>query len=192
MEFGFSNVCRKQIIDRLLWYKSDKRFIDIINDDRWNRMSSNNSYFNAKAIAHVWNPEYFKTFKNMCIEMDILLESGGLLDLHTNKLSKGACEFIGTMISIFSNYFIDTPIFFTDEKGNVEISKLILQFNNLKCNNIWNFELAILPLSLEYQFIERPNTYVRIQLNNKLIFAKVNSWHSLSELISSVERTLLY
>lgn len=192
LEAGFSNVCRKQKIDKLLWYRADKRFINIINDDKWNQMSLNSSYFNVKAIAHVWNPEYFKIFKNMCMEMDILINGDDILDLYTNRLNKEASEFIGTVASLFSNHFIDMPIFFTNEKGNIAISKLMLQFNNVKYNSIWNFELAIVPLSLEYQFIERPNTYIRIQLNNKLIFAKINLWDSLSEIIFSIEKFLLY
>lgn len=190
LSLGVSDVCKKQKIDKLLWHRVDTIVFDIVSNSKWNQINFNGSHFNMKPFGYIWNPECFNMLDDRYIGIDIVLKTEEILDSYTNKFSKEACEIIGYIISIFSNYFTDSVIFFSEEKVICKIAEAHCTTPQWS-EDIWSFDLAILPSSLEFEFLRRNNKYVRVQLKNKVIFIKENSWHSISDLICYMTKALL-
>jgi hypothetical protein len=163
----------KQAFDTFEWKVEDNGFVysSIVQLGHFKTKFSDTL---VRPLVMVYTPAIDKTITDNWIVCDLLVESEKLRSFKTGDYHKNPYNFVKALTSEMHKEFKQTGIYFTDEAQDGQDFDGVRNINKEK---LWQFDYAIIPLTLEETYSSPPLTHKIINHNNYLEAWYIDRWN---------------
>lgn len=127
----------------------------------------------VRPLVMVFTPAIDKTITDNWIVCDLLVEAEKLRNFETGDYHKTTYDFVKALTSEMHKEFKQTGVYFTDEAQDGQDFDGVRNINKEK---LWQFDYAIIPLTLEQTYSMPPLTHKIIRHDNYLEAWYIDRW----------------
>lgn len=127
----------------------------------------------VRPLAMIYTPTIEKAINDNWIVCELLIEAEKLRSFTTGNYCKKTCNFVKSLTSEIYKEFKQTGVYFTDEAQDGQDFDGIYNINKEK---LWQFDYAIIPMTLEDTYFNPPLTHKIIHIENHLEAWNINKW----------------
>jgi hypothetical protein len=144
----------KQAFDEFVWKVEDDGLV--YSSIQVGHFLTKFSNIPIRPLVLVYTPAIDKTIKDNWIVCDLLIEAEKLRSFETGDYNKTTYDFVKALASEMHKEFKQTGVYFTDE---VQDGQDFDGFRNVNKEKLWQFDYAIIPLTLEQTYSTPPLTH---------------------------------
>jgi hypothetical protein len=160
----------KKAFDEFVWKVEDNGYV--YSSVQVGHFVTKLSDIPVRPLVLVYTPAIDKTILDNWITCDLLIESGKLRSPESGNYKKTIYDFVKVLTSEMHKEFKQTGVYFTDEAQDGQ------DFVGIRGNKeeLWQFDYAIIPLTLELTYSIPPLTHKIIRHNNYLEAWYIDRW----------------
>ena len=162
----------KKTFDNFEWKVENDGFVysSIMQLDHF---TSKLSGVKIRPLVMVYTPALDKTFKDNWICCELLIEAEELRSFANGQFHSYTYDLVKALTFEMQKEFKQTGIYFTDEAQDGS------DFDGIRCNNLakfWQFDYALIPLTLEKLYLSKPMTHNLKRHDNYLETWHIDRW----------------
>ena len=162
----------KQAFDEFVWKVEDDGFV-YSSITQLGHFKTKFSDILVRPLVMVYTPVIDKTNTDNWIACDLLIEAEKLRSFETGNYHKTTYDFVKALTLEMHKEFKQTGIYFTDEAQDGQDFD---GFRNINKEKLWQFDYAIIPLTLQKTYSSPPLTHKIIHHNNYLEAWYIDRW----------------
>ncbi|SHJ97452.1 hypothetical protein SAMN02745163_02966 [Clostridium cavendishii DSM 21758] len=168
-ELGFSEHYTKTHVANVKWELSKNGFMYTGCNMQSERISFGENSFFIRPLIEGYTPEGFEGLKGNWIEFSLMFDEDEVIkDFKTREMDNCAKKVIWTGCNVLSKYFPNTVVYLTDA--------LPWEASLGLYENIYSFDLAIVPTNYLNLYNNIPHEFKSIEKNSKLHIVRMKAW----------------
>lgn len=163
----------KKAFDEFVWKVEDNGFV--YSSVQVGHFVTKLSDIPVRPLVLVYTSAIDKSINDNWIVCDLLIEAEKLRSFETGDYHKTTYDFVKALTLEMYTEFKQTGIYFTDEAQDGQDFDGVRNINKEK---LWQFDYAIIPLTLEQTYSSPPLTHKIIRHDNYLEALYIDRWTS--------------
>jgi hypothetical protein len=162
----------KKAFDEFVWKFEDNGFV-YSSITQLGHFKNKFANITVRPLVLVYTPTIDKTISDNWIACELLVEAEKLRSFETGEYHKTTYDFVKALTSEMHKEFKQTGVYFTDEAQDGQDFD---GFRNINKEKLWQFDYAIIPLTLEQTYSTPPLTHKIIRHDNYLEAWHIDRW----------------
>lgn len=174
-DLGFPEYYIATHVDKVTWELSDNGFMYTGCNMPSEKINFNDNYFSIRPLIMGFTPEGCEGLQENWIEFALQFDEDEVTEGYRNgEMYDCIKKLIWTASNLLSKYFSDTAVYLTDEATDAFPWEALLGLYE----NIYSFDLAIVPRSYSEVYKHIPDEFKRVELNDKIYIAHMMTWYN--------------